>query len=293
MSISNTTIRRVLSALILLPIYAYAVLTDQFMSLPILLASIVISSITLFEFYQITDRGEQGRPFIAVGIITNVFVNIVIYLYAMGKLWGFAKYIGDFDGRLIMGVVALFIMTILILQLFTRNIKGGIYSVGITIFGVMFIGFFFAHIILLKSLNYGKYYIFLLNAVIMLNDSGAYFGGVLFGKHKTDFAVSPNKSYEGYFSGLFFSIIGSIIVNEVFISFFKVKLFHMAEAAVVGLLLSLLASVGDLAESTIKRDGEIKDSGSIIPGHGGMFDVFDAILFAQPIFYYYIIVTGG
>jgi phosphatidate cytidylyltransferase len=67
----------------------------------------------------------------------------------------------------------------------------------------------------------------------------------------------------------------------------------MAEAAVVGIILAFLAIVGDLAESTIKRDSEIKDSGSIIPGHGGMFDVFDALIFAQPLFYYYIVVTGG
>jgi hypothetical protein len=151
MSISRTTISRLLSALILLPIYAFAVLTDYVMSMPILLASIVISSITLYEFYQITDRGENG-PFVIVGLVANFFVNVVIYLFAMGKLWGLGKYIGDFDGRLIMAVIAVFIMIILTLQLFTKNIKGGIYSIAVTLFGVMFIGFFFAHLENIKQI---------------------------------------------------------------------------------------------------------------------------------------------
>jgi len=138
----------------------------------------------------------------------------------------------------------------------------------------------------------GLYYILILNITVMANDSAAYFGGVLFGRHKTKFEVSPNKSWEGYFSGLLFSILAMIIINQVFASFFGRELFGMIEAAIIGIVISFLANTGDLVESTVKRDGSIKDSGSIIPGHGGMWDVFDAMIFSMPVFYYYLILKG-
>jgi len=83
-----------------------------------------------------------------------------------------------------------------------------------------------------------------------------------------------------------------IILNQVILSNYQVELFSLPEAAFLGLLLSVFGNLGDLAESAVKRDGEIKDSGSIIPGHGGMWDVFDALIFTIPIFYYYIIISG-
>jgi len=71
-----------------------------------------------------------------------------------------------------------------------------------------------------------------------------------------------------------------------------VQLFSMIEAAVAGIFLSILGHIGDLVESAIKRDGSIKDSGSIIPGHGGMWDAFDALIFTYPLFYYFLILKG-
>ena len=121
----------------------------------------------------------------------------------------------------------------------------------------------------MKALTDGVYYIIILNVVVMLNDTVAYFGGVLFGKHKTGFPVSPNKSWEGYFSGLLFSVLSMVITNQVYRSFFGKGLFAMVEAVFLGIALSVLGNLGDLVESAVKRDGAIKDSGSIIPGHGG------------------------
>ncbi len=126
----------------------------------------------------------------------------------------------------------------------------------------------------------------------MVNDSAAYFGGVLLGRHKTGFEVSPNKSWEGYFSGILFSIITVTIYNEALITFFSKKLFSTFEATAIGIVLALLGNIGDLAESSVKRDANIKDSGTIIPGHGGMWDVFDALILTFPVFYYYLKIRG-
>ncbi|PKL39723.1 MAG: phosphatidate cytidylyltransferase [Spirochaetae bacterium HGW-Spirochaetae-1] len=288
---TKETIKRIASALVALPVYFFAIITSSFQDIPLVVISLVISMICLLEFYQISER-EEGKPFIAAGMVMAFLVNIIMYLFAFGKVYGYNSMVGAFDARLMFAVIVLFLAVLAFLQLFQRPLKGGIYSLSVTVFGVIFIVLSFSHIILMKALKDGLYYILILNATVMLNDTGAYFGGVLFGKHKTKFPASPNKSWEGYFSGLLFSMLGMMIINQVFASFFGRNLFTMVEAALIGMGLSFFGSIGDLIESAVKRDGIIKDSGSIIPGHGGMWDVFDALIVTTPLFYYYLIVKG-
>jgi phosphatidate cytidylyltransferase len=290
--VKKNTLMRVLSALVALPVYVFAIVTDLAQSIPILACSVIITLACLYEYYQITDKGEEGNPFKSYGMAAAVVINVTMYLFAYGKLYGYSRYIPAFDARVILCIVALFLSVILTLQLFTRPLKGAVYSLGTTLFGLVYIVFSFSHVILMKALADGVYYIIILNIVVMLNDTFAFFGGVLLGKHKTKFPVSPNKSWEGYFSGLLFSILSMVITNEVYASFFDKHLFGMMEAVVLGIALSVLGNLGDLVESAVKRDGSIKDSGSIIPGHGGMWDVFDALIFTYPLFYYYLVLKG-
>ena len=295
MSVLNKeTMTRILSAIVTLPVLVYVLVTDDFLSLPVLFASCIISLTCLYEYYMITSKSEDEKPFVTTGLIFGLLLNIVIFLYAFGKPFGFSRLVMDFDARLFTGFAVLFIAVVLVLQLFTRPLKGGAYSTAVTIFGIMFITLSVSHLILLKSLKDGSKYILLLIAVVMLNDTGAYFGGLMFGKHKAGIAASPNKSWEGYFSGLLFSVIAFILGNQIIASFFSQgpPLFSMLESAVLGMLVSVLADIGDLVESAVKRDGGIKDSGRIIPGHGGMWDVFDAIIFVLPFFYYYLVFKG-
>lgn len=293
MSILNMeTFKRILSALIALPLLAYVLMTDNFQYLPILAGSIVISLGALYEFYMISDRGENGRAFVKTGLFFGLLINFIMYIYAFGKMFGYTRYFGDFDARLILAAITFFIAATLILQLFTRPLKGGTYSIAVTAFGLFYVVFTISHFILLRSLQDGAFYIVILLAVVMLNDSGAYFGGVLFGKHKANIEASPNKTWEGYFSGLLFSIVAFVIISEIFASFFSRSLFTMLESVLLGICISVLANVGDIVESSAKRDGGFKDSGSIIPGHGGLWDVFDATMFALPFFYYYLVFKG-
>lgn len=286
------TLKRILSALVTLPLLAYVLLADHFQYLPILAGSIIISLIALYEFYIISDKAGNGRAFIKTGLFFGLLINLIMYIFAFGKMFGYTRYFGDCDARLILATIAFFIAAILVLQIFTRPLHGGIYSVAVTAFGVFYVVFSISHFILLRSLQDGAFYIAILIAVIMLNDTGAYFGGVLFGRHKAKIEASPNKSWEGYFSGLLFSIIAFVIISEVFTSFFSRPLFSMLEAVLLGICISVLADIGDLVESSVKRDGGFKDSGSLIPGHGGMWDVFDATMFALPFFYYYLVFKG-
>ncbi len=290
--VKKATLMRVMSAVVALPIYVFTIVTDFAQAIPMLLCSLIVTLACLWEYYSITDRGEEGRAFVKTGMAAAVAVNILMYLFAYGRLFGYARYITPFDARIVMGGIALFLSIIIALQLFSRPLKGASYSLGVTLFGLVFIVFSFSHIILMKSLANGVYYIIILNIVVMLNDTFAYFGGVIFGRHKTGFPVSPNKSWEGYFSGLLFSILGMVITNEVYAVFFGVHLFGMLESVLLGIALSVFGNLGDLVESAVKRDGSIKDSGSIIPGHGGMWDVFDALIFTIPLFYHYLVLKG-
>jgi len=290
--LNRETLIRILSALVALPVLFYALITTSFLYIPVLLASVIISLVSLFEYYMISDRGDDGRALVGTGLFFGLMLNILMYFYAFGKPLGFSRFFGDFDGKVFIAFLVIFISVILVQQLFTKPLKGGIYSLAVTVFGVMYIVLSISHLILLKSMKDGVYYILILIAVVMLNDTGAYFGGILFGKHKAGIAASPNKSWEGYFSGLLFSIIGFILANQVCVSFFSRELFSMVESMALGIIISVLANIGDLVESAIKRDGGFKDSGSIIPGHGGMWDVFDATIFSLPFFYYYLVLKG-
>lgn len=288
----NETSTRILSAVVALPVYCFLVVTDLFYSLPILIASLVISLGCLYEYYQISSRDEGNRPFIGAGMVMAAVVNIIMYLYAFGKVYGYAAYVPPYDARFVFAILAIGLPIIFAVHIYRRPVAGGIYSLATTVFGVVFIAFLFSHIILLKALKDGYIYVLILNAIVMLNDSGAYFGGVYFGRHKAGFKVSPNKSWEGYFSGLLTSIIAMLLIGLVLESFFGKSLFNMIEATIIGIAISVIGNIGDLAESAIKRDGSIKDSGSLIPGHGGIWDVFDSMIVTLPLFYYYLVLKG-
>lgn len=293
MSVLNReTMIRILSAIVTLPVLVYVIVTDSFLCLPVLLATVIISLFCLYEFFMIADRGEAGGAFVKTGLLAGFILNVIMYMFAFGKPLGISGSIAIFDSRIITAFFMFFAAALLVLQLFTRPLKGAAYSLGVTVFGVFYIVLSMSHLILLKSLVDGVYYIILLVAVVMLNDTGAYFGGVMFGKHKAGIEASPNKSWEGYFSGLLFSVIAFIIINQIFASFYSRELFNMIECVLLGIVVSVFANIGDLVESAIKRDGGFKDSGRIIPGHGGMWDVFDATIFALPFFYYYLVFKG-
>jgi len=281
------TLIRIASALVALPVYFLAIITDVMYSLPILLISILITLICLYEFYLIAEHAGT-KPFKAVGMAAAVLLNVLMYLYSYGKILGVSSFRGT-SFHYIIFIITIFVAIICILHLFKRPIQGGIFAISATILGLVLIVIPFAHIILMKSLRDGVFYIMLLNITVILNDVAAYFGGVLLGKHKINFPVSPNKSWEGYCFALFFCVLSTVLFSQFCLIFYSRNLFSLQEAVIAGILISLSAAIGDLVESAVKRDSGIKDSGSIVPGHGGMWDVFDAMIFTMPLFYYYIV----
>lgn len=122
-------------------------------------------------------------------------------------------------------------------------------------------------------------YLLLLIAVVMGSDTGAYFGGKSFGKRKLSPALSPNKTWEGLFSGVAVAVVFGVLAN----SFWDMKLGSVFFVALSSVFAAVFGVVGDLVESTFKRFSGTKDSGSIFPGHGGFMDRVDGIIFAAPV----------
>jgi phosphatidate cytidylyltransferase len=124
--------------------------------------------------------------------------------------------------------------------------------------------------------------------IVMTNDSAAYYIGSAFGKHRLYEAVSPKKSIEGALGGLAGSLVGTMSAKFTF--FLQLSL---SDAIITALVIGMIGQTGDLFESLLKRSFGVKDSGSIFPGHGGVLDRMDSILFAAPVTYYYAVYLFG
>jgi phosphatidate cytidylyltransferase len=150
-----------------------------------------------------------------------------------------------------------------------------------SVFGVLFIGWTLSHLILLRLLPAGPWYVLFLCAVVWIGDSAAMYVGKSLGQHKLAPAISPGKTWEGAIGG----IIGSVGTAIVSAGFWLPQL-RLWQGLVLGLCIALAAPLSDLGESLLKRYVGVKDSGGLIPGHGGMLDRIDSLLFAVPTLVY-------
>lgn len=149
------------------------------------------------------------------------------------------------------------------------------------LFGIIYLGGTLSYLLKIRALPDGFRYLLLTMLFIWMSDSAAYFTGMLFGKHKLAPALSPKKSIEGSIGGLFFTILLAILLAYIW---------HLSLLKLVGMaiLVNIFSQLGDLVESAIKRQADIKDSGKLLPGHGGVLDRFDSTFFAMPIVYQYL-----
>ena len=155
---------------------------------------------------------------------------------------------------------------------------------------ILYIGFLGSYLISLRSLPDGMWWTFLTLPTVWIADSGAYLIGSAFGKHKLATKTSPNKTWEGYFGGILTGILGAIGLLLLYQNTFQAGLtISLLEAGFLGLIISAAIPLGDLTESMIKRQASSKDSGTLFPGHGGIFDRLDSLFWAAPIGYYLIL----
>lgn len=173
-------------------------------------------------------------------------------------------------------VFFLYIVTILSISVIKKDYT--IKDISSTILGGMYISFFLYHMYLLN----GHIYIWIVFLGAFATDTFAYFSGMMFGKKKLCPEISPKKTIAGSIGG----IIGSIFILLIFSKYFKIE--NIVAIIILSIIISIMSQVGDLTASKIKRAAGIKDYGKLIPGHGGVLDRFDSVLFTAPIVYYYV-----
>lgn len=263
-------IRRTLTTTILVLTVGLALISPTWITL---LVVIFVVGVSLLEFYALVEKK---------GIIISKKFGLTL-----GCLIPFGVYLINVLSRLTIEsweivFIILVCFVIFVVQFTRRDSQQAIAVLSTTVFGMLYISWPLSFLIKLKFLPQGEWLIFYLLLVTKLGDIGAYMIGTKFGRHTLIRRISPNKSKEGTAGGLVFSILASIYVG---LWWLKFELLH---SLILGIILGSLAQLGDLCESLLKRDCQLKDSGSIFPGLGGMLDLVDSIIFATPIFYLYI-----
>ncbi len=146
--------------------------------------------------------------------------------------------------------------------------------------GIVYIPGFLSYLILIRNGTDGVSWLFFLFSVVFIGDATAYYAGSLFGKHKLNPLVSPGKTIEGSVAGLCAGIGAGLLCKNILELSFSWK-----ECMILTVLIGVSAQIGDLFESQLKRAANLKDSGGILPGHGGVLDRIDATLFSVPVLY--------
>jgi phosphatidate cytidylyltransferase len=186
-------------------------------------------------------------------------------------------------------VLFLSIAAVMGLRLLARRSAGdGFDETAVLVFGILYVGLTMGHLLLTRALPDGVFLIFFVALVTWAGDTGAYYAGIMFGHTKLAPAVSPNKTVEGLIGGCLLAVAAAVAARYSFL-----PIFTAAEAACLGVVLTLAGLAGDLSESMLKRSAGVKDSGSLIPGHGGVLDRIDSLLFTAPTYYYYMTLVKG
>jgi len=200
-----------------------------------------------------------------------------------GALIIFVPFIGD--GRLALPALAGIFLSFALLFLFRiRNIADAAREVAYATLAFMYIPILLMHLIMLRQTTYGVQWLMVIMAIVMTNDSAAYYTGRAWGKHRLYPLVSPKKSIEGAIGGIVGSIAGTLAAK---FTFFPQLTF--LDTLLTAVFIGILGQTGDLFESLLKRSFGVKDSGTLFPGHGGVLDRMDSIIFAAPATYYYVI----
>lgn len=223
----------------------------------------------LYEFFTLIEK-KGIHIYKYFGMIIGIIIPLsILSRFELTKSW-----------ELLFFVLAL--LALFILQLRRQDNSQAIVGISTTLFGILYVSWFLSFLIKIRYLPQGAGYLAAVIFITKSSDVGAYLIGSRFGKHGLITRISPKKSIEGSIGGLLFSILASIASRPLLG-------FSYPHLIVLGLCLGLLAELGDLSESLIKRDCQVKDSGFLFPGMGGVLDLIDSLLFTAPAFYFYMV----
>ncbi len=259
---------RIISALVALPLLLIFVILG---GLPLKIAGTVIALIGMYELYKAFSGYIKTVHYIgfAAAVIYMAFIEKIIYTASVFNIF-----------------VALFMMAILIYVVLTHK-SGNTMDGVVTFFGFFYVCFLISHVYLTREYTYGNVLVWLIFFSAFGCDIGAYFTGMAFGKHKLIPELSPKKTVEGAIGGVVVAVCVCVIYGVIIDSRNEMAgVDTVLLCFITGFVGSIFSQIGDLAASAMKRYVGIKDFGKIMPGHGGVLDRFDSVLFAAPVVYY-------
>jgi phosphatidate cytidylyltransferase len=263
-------LKRLISALCILP--PLGLIVHYVSPFRFVLLVIVVVVLALMEFYRMLSA--NGFPcWRWLGI-------------ACGGALPLTFFVGDMVNH---GAVAAVVLLSFLVGLITRQeLVTSVQSLAFTLLGVFYVGWLCSYLVLLRRLIDGPNHVFYIFGVVWIGDAAALIFGRLFGRRQLAPTLSPGKTIEGAIGGLFGSLCGATLGGRWLLGYLS-----LTQCLAIGCILAVLGQLGDLSESLLKRSTGVKDSGVLIPGHGGILDKVDGILFGAPAFYYYILYVIG
>lgn len=228
----------------------------------------IVAAMSLHEYFNAFK--EKANPVIWMGYLASALI----------------AFIHIFPIEHAITIVSILIPTaiaVLFLQVILTNMKTNVKDIAITFFGICYIPLFLMFVPLINGLTNGKLLVWYIFTTAWGTDIFAYIVGKWIGKHKFS-KISPNKSIEGCIGGILGSIVLSLLITYIFNTFFSMQ-FSYGYTILISIILSIIGQIGDFAASSIKRYVGIKDFSNLIPGHGGMLDRIDSIIFIAPFAY--------
>jgi phosphatidate cytidylyltransferase len=257
-------IKRIASALVILPPLVWFLCYASPMLFSILV--LILIGLSLYEYVHMLQQ-------VQLSVCTNVTFLAAFALASIAYLGGWRW----LPIALFLSMVALTLRVMLLSSPGSPVFPTLVYS----IFGVLFIGWNLSHLILLRLLPAGQWYILFLCVVVWVGDSVAMYVGKSLGRYKMAPAISPGKTWEGSVGGAVGGVLTAVLSAGLWLP-------HVVlwQCVILGLCISCAAQLSDLGESMLKRYAGVKDSGRLIPGHGGILDRIDSMLFAAPTLVY-------
>ncbi len=261
---------RILTVVVIVPVLIATLLSPWTWIFRLLVTSCLVTA--LWEFFSIAGLVKRERVF-------SVGLGLFHVLYLL-----FCPAFYPFGGRPIFWESILLLMILFLFYSFVSRtgVEKSAERIGLTLFGIIWIGTAGSFIARIRELPDGLFWIFALLTMTWLNDTAAYFVGHRWGRRRLAPRLSPGKTVEGFLGGFIGSLAGLLFCRAVFDNPLSVS-----QGLLLVLLVGIFGPLGDLSESLIKRSFGVKDSGNIIPGHGGMLDRIDALLFTAPVVYYF------
>ncbi|MDR1696089.1 MAG: phosphatidate cytidylyltransferase [Endomicrobium sp.] len=258
---------RIFTALVGIPVIFACI---YFGGIPFFIMMFAVSFFCGWEYFTLMRKYNPHK-------VLSLIMSVLFFLSLYGS---------SYDAKIAVSAIIM-LLVLFAVEVFGKNTEKCIERIAVSFLGAFFLPLSLSFMVAIRDARYSgsdaMQYIFLIFITVWVLDTAAFAFGKMLGKHKLAEKVSPKKTVEGAVAGAVFGVLTAIACKFIFISGLSA-----ADAAVFGVILSVVGQFSDLAESLIKRDANIKDSGNIIPGHGGFLDRFDSYIFAAPLVYCYI-----